>query len=231
MIPHRAQDWLNLFFTSPCGLCGRSAPRELCPYCQQQVASCQLANPQHSWRASLPLFAWGAYRGALKRVIAALKYDNQPQLARPLGQWLAEAWLASRLSPLQLTVVPIPLHPDKHKVRGYNQAALLAQRFCDVTRLPLRCRGLERSQPTEAQFGLSIVEREQNLAQAFCLGKDFLQRSPAQPVLLLDDIYTTGATARAALKTLRRSRIQVQGIVTLAFAEQLRSEHKGSDPV
>jgi len=177
------------------------------------------------------LFAWGAYGGALKRVIAGLKYDNQPQLARPLGQWLAEAWLASTLSPLQLTVVPIPLHPDKQKVRGYNQAALLAQSFCDVTRLSLRCRGLERSQSTEAQFGLSIAEREQNLAQAFCLGKDFLQRSPTQAVLLLDDIYTTGATARAALKTLRRSRIQVQGIVTLAFAEQLRSEPKGSDQV
>lgn len=221
MSPQRAREWLNLFFAAPCALCGRSAARELCHYCQQQIASCHLSNPKQFWQGTLPLFAWGVYGGALKRAIAALKYDNQPQLARPLGQWLAEAWLASGLSPVKLMVVPIPMHPDKQKARGYNQAALLARRFCDVTGLPLKCGGLDRSQPTEAQFGLSIAEREQNLAQAFCLGKDFLQRPPVQPVLLLDDIYTTGATARAAVKTLRRSRIQVQGIITLAFAEQL----------
>ncbi len=166
------------------------------------------------------MFSWGVYGGALKRAIAALKYDNQPQLARPLGQWLAQAWLNARVSGSQLTVVPIPLHCGKQQQRGYNQAALLARSFCEITRLPLQSQGLERRHPTKAQFGLSILEREQNLATAFSLGRDFSRQHPAHPVLLLDDIYTTGATANAALKTLRCSKIRVAGIVTVAFAKR-----------
>jgi len=172
----------------------------------------------------LPVFSWGSYGGALKRAIAALKYDNQPQLARPLGQWLAQAWRSSLRSHLPLMVVPIPLHQERQKQRGYNQAALLAHSFCQLTRLPLRCYGLERVEKTQAQFGLSIAEREQNLAQAFNLGKDFLRQHPAHPVLLLDDIYTTGATARSAATVLQHSGIPVYGIVTLAFAQQLKTQ-------
>lgn len=213
------QDWLDLFLCSTCPLCGRSATGELCQDCQRQIKSCQILNPGQSWRGNLPVFPWGTYGGALKRAIAALKYDNQPQLARPLGQWLAQAWLSSEFSRSKLTVVPVPLHPDKERQRGYNQAALLADSFCNYTRLPLRCHGLERPHQTQAQFGLSVSEREQNLDQAFGLGRDFSGQHPAHPVLLIDDIYTTGATARAALKKLQHSKIQVRGIVTVAFAQ------------
>ncbi len=57
--------------------------------------------------------------------------------------------------------------------------------------------GLERIRATEAQFGLSALGREQNLAMAFKLGSGFRREVPAKPILLLDDIYTTGATARS----------------------------------
>lgn len=218
------QAGLNLFLCSTCPLCGRTAAGELCQDCQRQIKSCQILKPGQSWQRELPVFSWGMYGGALKRAIAALKYDHQPQLARPLGQWLAQAWLSSKVSHSQLTVVPIPLHPVKQQRRGYNQAALLARSFCDYTGLPLRCQGLERLRQTQAQFGLSISEREQNLAQAFRLGRGFSKHCPAQSVLLLDDIYTTGATARAAIKTLQGSGIPVEGLVTAAFAKQLRDQ-------
>ncbi|HEY9846018.1 MAG TPA: ComF family protein, partial [Candidatus Caenarcaniphilales bacterium] len=220
------KDWLNLFFYTICPLCGRTAADELCPDCQRQIKSCQLPNSRQSGQGDL-LFSWGSYQGALKRAIAALKYDNQPQLARPLGQWLAQAWLASECSHSRLIVVPIPLHRYKQKQRGYNQAALLARSFCNLTGLPLRSDGLERVQKTPPQFGLSISQRRQNLDQAFSVGKDFLVTRPTHPVLLLDDIYTTGATARAVTKTLQDSRIQVRGILTVAFAEQLRQSRSG----
>ncbi len=208
---------LNLLLYSTCPLCGRSAAQDFCPSCQQQIQRCQLADPAQFWQGQPPVFSWGLYEGALKRAITALKYDNQRQLARPLGQWLAQAWLASKLSSTtKLTVVPIPLHQMKQEQRGYNQAALLAQGFCDFTGLPLRCEGLKRVRRTQAQFGLSISEREQNLVQAFCLGSDFLQNNSPHPILLLDDIYTTGATARAATQTLQQSGIEVYGLVAVA---------------
>jgi ComF family protein len=168
----------------------------------------------------VPVFAWGVYGGKLKQAIAALKYENQPQLARPLGHWLAQAWLNSQFASTRLIVVPIPLHADKQKQRGYNQAALLAQSFCALTMLHLQPRGLERIRGTEAQFPLSASEREKNLAMAFGLGPGFRHHRPASSVLLLDDVCTTGATARSAVQTLRQFGIQVYGLVALATSQR-----------
>jgi ComF family protein len=114
------------------------------------------------------------------------------------------------------TVVPIPMHPAKQRQRGFNQAELLARYFCDRTRFSLEVNGLQRVRQTEAQFNLSVQQRQQNLDNAFSLGQKFLKRPPSAPVLLLDDIYTTGATALSAAQTLQQHGIQVQGIIVLA---------------
>jgi ComF family protein len=209
---------LNLFLESNCPLCQRPTSKEFCQDCAKQLQRCQMPNPNCLWQRQLPVFAWGVYGGTLKRAIAALKYENQPQLARPLGHWLAQAWLNSQLASTRLIVVPIPLHANKQKQRGYNQAALLAQSFCEITGLPLQQTGLERIRGTEAQFGLSVSEREKNLAMAFQVGSRFRRHRPASPVLLLDDIYTTGATARSAAQTLQQQDIAVCGVVALAQA-------------
>ena len=211
---------LNIFFEPNCPLCQRSTSKEFCQDCTKQLQRCQLHQPIQ-WQGP-SVFAWGVYAGTLRRAIAALKYENQPQLARPLGDWLAQAWLNSppaysrdncRVTPI---VVPIPLHRDKQKQRGYNQAALLAQSFCNTTELHLQPLGLERMRATEAQFGLSAKEREKNLAMAFELGPGFRRHQPVSPVLLLDDIHTTGATARSAAQTLQQSGIKVCGLVAVA---------------
>jgi ComF family protein len=208
---------LNLFLQSHCPLCQRSTPGELCEYCQRHLRKCQLQDPNIRSQESLQVFIWGVYGGSLKRAIAALKYENQPQIARPLGRWLGEAWLLNSPKRQQkFIVVPIPLHRSKQKQRGYNQAALLAQSFCETTGLKFKLNGLERVKQTQAQFGLSPLEREQNLAAAFIVGQELRDRHPDLPVLLMDDIYTTGATVAAAVQTLSKARITVAGIVALA---------------
>lgn len=214
MNPFQGWRLLNLFLESNCPLCQRPTSKEFCQDCVRQLQRCQL--PHSSWQGQLPIFAWGVYGGTLKRAIAVLKYENQPQLARPLGHWLAEAWLNSQLASTQVIVVPIPLHPNKQKQRGFNQAAVLAQSFCEMTGLELQQKGLERTQETTAQFGLSVSDREKNLAMAFQLGSGFRHHRPRHPVLLLDDIYTTGATARSAAQTLQQQGIVVCGMVAIA---------------
>ena len=158
------------------------------------------------------------YGGVLKRAIATLKYDKKTQVAQMLGSWLAEAWLNSPFTANQPIVTPIPLHATKLSERGFNQAELLARSFCQVTGLKLRSQGLERTRHTARQFELSGKEREQNLAGAFQLGSDFLHHRPTRSVLILDDIYTTGATARSAAHTLRQAGIEVCGVVAIAAA-------------
>jgi len=213
--------WLNLFFQSRCSLCSRPAPAELCRDCRRQLQSCE-SRADQVWMGSLPVFAWGIYEGPLKRAIAALKYNHQPQIARPLGQWLAQAWLAQAPLPGNLWIVPIPLHPHREQQRGYNQATLLAQSFCDYSGLALKRQGLVRVRATQPQFGLSAPDRDRNLTSAFQLGED-LDKSPAKPVLLLDDIYTTGATVRSAAAVLHEAGIQVWGCVTVARAKLIAS--------
>lgn len=217
------KSFLNLFLKSNCPLCGRPADRELCPSCDRSLLRCQFTNPGQFWKGQLPVFVWGRYGGILKQAIAALKYENQPQLARPLGTWLAQAWIKSphcqvkpavRLRSPQV-VVPIPLHADKLKQRGFNQAELLAESFCQYTGLPLCRQGLERVRATEALFGLSRTERQQILADALSVGKSLTQKRPKQ-VLLLDDIYTTGTTVGEAARVLGRQGISVYGVVAIA---------------
>jgi ComF family protein len=177
-----------------------------------------MKNPSKFWQGELPVFVWGAYSGILKQAIAALKYENQPQLARSLGHWLGQAWLKSPAATRtkKLTVVPIPLHPTKLKQRGFNQAELIARSFCEFTGYKHQALGLERVRVTQAQFGLSAQEREQNLTDAFAIAKSLSQAPSTSPVLLVDDIYTTGATACSAAQTLRRQGIGVYGVVAIA---------------
>ncbi|MEA5580798.1 ComF family protein [Nodularia harveyana UHCC-0300] len=214
-------NFLNLFLQSHCLLCQRATSTEFCPYCIRQLQNCQHQNPAGLWKPPIPVFGWGTYGGIVKRAIAVMKYENQPQIGRPLGQWLGEAWLLSNVSQCQPTlpvVVPIPLHPRKQKKRGYNQAALIAESFCQTTGLKLQLHGLTRVQETEAQFGLSASERETNLAEAFAVGQKLRRRRVNVPVLLVDDIYTTGATARSAVKTLNQAGIAVLGLVAVTTA-------------
>lgn len=212
---------VDLCLESSCPLCQRSTAQELCLDCQQRLQRLQLPASCQTWQPPLPVFAWGSYDGSLKRALATLKYENQPQLAQPLGDWLAQSWLqfaptSPKPLPKSLIVVPIPMHFAKQQQRGFNQAELLAKAFCQRTRLPLQPQALMRNRSTEAQFGLSIAAREQNLSGAFTLGADLAKRSPSSVVLLLDDIYTTGATAQSAAQTLWQHRISVYGIVTVA---------------
>lgn len=228
---------LNFFLESNCPLCQRQTAKEFCQDCARQIQHQALPNPTQLWQGQLPVFAWGIYGSALKRAIAALKYENQPQLARPLGHWLAKSWstfslvepplstlFASSSSPLATTrtliVVPIPLHSSRQEQRGYNQSALLAQSFCQTTGYCLQQMGLQRIRPTTAQFGMSAEARARNLATAFDLGSGFRRNYPDRPVLLLDDIYTTGATAKSAAQTLHQSGIQVYGLVAIAISQK-----------
>ncbi len=213
---------LNLFTESNCPLCQRPASQEFCEYCHKQLQKCRLTESKRTKNNLLspPVIAWGAYGGAIKRAIATMKYNNHPEIARPLGEWLGETWLQNYGSE-PFIVVPIPMHPEKQKERGFNQAALIAKSFCQTTGLKLKLNGLQRIKATEALFGLSPTERKETLIQAFELGKDF-RKPPNVPVVLVDDIYTTGATVNSAIEILSKSGIIVSGIAAVAVPSKVK---------
>lgn len=211
------KSFLNLFVQSNCPLCQRPASEEFCEYCHKQLQKCRLtgSNSSKNNLLSPPVIAWGAYGGAIKRAIATMKYNNHPEIARPLGEWLGEVWLQEYGSKGSFMVVPIPMHPEKQKERGFNQAELIAKSFCETTGLKLKVNGLQRVKATEALFGLSPTERKETLTQAFDIGKDF-RKPPNVPVIIIDDIYTTGTTVNSAVETLSKSGITVSGVAAVA---------------
>ncbi len=206
------QPLLNFFLKPPCPLCDRPTTDHLCIYCQRQLLETKLQQPlqPHS-----NLLAWGKYDGALKRTIAACKYQNHPELATHLGYLLGIAWLKCYSGQQQLCVVPIPLHVDKQRERGFNQADLIAQGFCRQTRFSADA-SLQRIKSTQAQFQLSPSDRQRNLQDAFQLAPH--HKLTGRLVLLIDDIYTTGATISAASQVLQASSIQVFGVAVAAIA-------------
>jgi ComF family protein len=216
----QAASALSQLWLSPrCPLCDRSPARPFCDSCWRQIQSCQtLTGPTRDAHA-LQVLSWGWYQRPLKGAIAALKYDGHRAIADPLGRALGDWWqqrpIPTRRPPW---VVPIPLHGEKQRQRGFNQAALIAAAFCRQTGLLLQAQGLRRQRPTQPQFGLGMAERQQNLADAFVLG-DWSRPQRQRPILLLDDIYTTGTTAQAAAAVLRRAGWSVCGMVTVARAQ------------
>ena len=213
--------FLNIFLKPNCPLCQRSADRELCQYCEKQVWRCQFPNGGEIFPGKVPVFIWGQYKDTLKRAIAAMKYEDNPQIARPLGYWLADGWLASSVATLdKVVVVPIPMHKKKQRERGFNQAELLANSFCEATGLQIRRNALARVKQTQALFGLSRGERLETVKDAFVVGKDLRKRRPRVSVLLVDDIYTTGATVNSAIEVLQKGGIRVVGVLAIATTKK-----------
>ena len=207
--------FLNIFLKPNCPLCQRSADREFCQYCEKQVWHCQFPNGGEIFSGEVPVFVWGQYKDSLKRAIAAMKYEDHPEIAKPLGYWLADGWLAT--APREKAVViPIPMHKKKQRERGFNQSELLANSFCEATGLQIWRNALVKLKQTQPLYNLSSQERLEMVKDIFAIGKDFRNRSSYAPVLLVDDIYTTGATVNSAIEVLRKAGIKVVGVLAIA---------------
>ncbi len=202
-----------------CPLCQRPAEAVLCKDCDRQISACQSPEFLQSDRPispTIPLYSWGIYDGALKRAIAACKYDNHPQIMEAIAVQIASRYQDHRhtFPKARIPIVPIPLHANKLKSRGFNQAEVAAKKFCDLANLP--CRPLlQRVKDTKAQMQTKTIrERQENLSQAFAVQSKFLGKIPE--VMLFDDIYTTGATIREAIATLEHQNMQVRGVIAIA---------------
>jgi ComF family protein len=162
----------------------------------------------------------------MRAAIHALKYDRMSPAARRLGTMLAVA--IAQLgpdAPTDLLVVPVPLYRTKQKERGFNQARILAR--CAVGallkshpdwRLTLAPTTLMRLRSTDSQAGLTQRQRRQNVRGAFKVSDP--SAVSGKHILLIDDILTTGATARAAAQALLRAGAASVYVATLARARR-----------
>lgn len=163
----------------------------------------------------------------MKEAIHAFKYGRLYPARRELGRMLAEA--IGRLSddaPKEMLVVPVPLHRSKFAQRGFNQARVLARHALGFLAkshpswdLTLADRSLMRLRATQSQAGLSPRERRLNVRGAFAVSDPAAVAE--KHILLIDDILTTGATARAAAQALLDAGAAAVRVATLARALRL----------
>ncbi len=172
--------------------------------------------------------AYGSYETGLRDLIHLLKYQQVRPAASVLGRMLSEvfATLESGWGDAALLVVPVPLFPSKLRQRGFNQAELIARAALKLfaSRQPYVLCGdvLERVRDTQSQTGLTPHQRRANLRGAFRV-KNRDQISHPE-ILLVDDVFTTGATASECARVLRRAGAARVWVATVARTLKAESQ-------
>ena len=150
----------------------------------------------------------------LKSVIQRYKYNRDVWLARPLAALLVER--APFVVGVYDVVMPVPLHVERLRWRGFNQAQFLAQPLARAAGVALDPHSLQRVRPTRPQVDLDEKERRHNVLGAFRVTRP--QRIAGRSILLVDDVYTTGATVNECSRALLQAGAKRVDVLVLARA-------------
>ncbi len=221
--------------TYGCGMCGEALGLDLdledSRFARQMAESllcreCRMAPPDFDQALS-----YGTYQGELRSLIGLLKFDGVPSVAGVLSERLAQVML--RLEPRAMLVVAVPLYKARERQRGYNQSVMLAdkalvhvRRIRPEWKLTASHGILGRRRSTESQYVLSRKGRRRNLRGAFALTGDVAGRE----VMVVDDIMTSGATARECARVLKGAGATKVWVVTLARAQKVEFARAREDP-
>jgi ComF family protein len=209
-----AECWEGIVRVTPpwCEVCGA-------PFDPRAQAAPRCADCRGKRRPFSAARSAAHYEGPLAQAIRRFKYHSQMVLGKPLGALMVEALegAAGRdLDPATVDVVcPVPLHESRLRDRGFNQSELLAESVAVAIERPLK-HLLERTRPTLPQVDLPAASRAQNVRDAFAVRLEEVIAS--QRVLLIDDLFTTGATLLECARILRRAEAEEVRVLTLARA-------------
>lgn len=208
---------LELLYPHTCCFCGKAHVEGICEECREEIVDIQeprckacgkpILSEEKEYCADCerqPIYyeqgknLW-VHKGKVSRSIYQFKYHNRRiygktyalELFRRYGTYI-KAWKID-------VILPIPIHVKRRRKRGYNQTEIIAKELAMLTGIPMDLESVKRIQDTRPQKELDQRERRQNLQKAFVLKK--IAESPRR-ILLIDDIYTTGATINAVAKLL-----------------------------
>ncbi len=160
--------------------------------------------------------ALGYYEGPFREAIHRWKYQGKTYFTPLFGEWMARGFFENWEAGLFDLVIPVPLHLQRLRERGFNQALLLAKEVGRRAGIPYRKRVLEKREPTVPQVNLSGAEREKEIKGAFHLSSKEGVRGKC--ILLVDDVFTTGATVNECARMLLAGGAKRVDVLTLAHA-------------
>lgn len=225
------KDFLALIYPRNCVACGNSLfkhEEQVCNYCYLNLPKSnfhkQEKNPveilfygraQLIMASSLYLFH---KKGSIQKVLHSVKYRGNKELATLIGKWYAEDLAKHETVKDACVIIPVPLHPNKFKQRGYNQSEEFAKGLAAGLNINIDTASLKRTEFTTTQTKKSKYERWENVEDVF----ELTDKKPLENkhIILVDDVITTGATIEACYKTLQ----QIEGIrisvLSMAYAEK-----------
>lgn len=199
---------LHLFYPHTCEGCGSDLLYDhqfLCARCMHQLPAtgffAKAGNPVEKifyGRVPVKQAAAAFYftkPSLLQHLLVQLKYKNNKEAGYFLGRMLGHALAASERFADTDVLVPLPLHPKKEFMRGYNQAALLCEGIAEVWPKPILTNAVTRTRFTETQTHQNRLSRWQNMEEVFAVTQPKLLTH--KEILLVDDVITTGATLEA----------------------------------
>lgn len=225
-------DFIELFYPRLCLACERQSPPRnhiICIPCQHFLPKTKFhlerENPftEHFW-GRIPIDAGAALYHFTKssktqHLVHQLKYKGKWQVGVKLGQMYGSALKNSPYFNMVEIIIPVPLHPRKEKIRGYNQSAQFAKGLSETMRIPWSNDALIRNAMTETQTNKSRMERFENVAAAFVVKNE--NQIKGKHLLLVDDVMTTGATLEAcAVQLLKVEGVKVS-LATIAMGTSL----------
>ena len=218
----------QLFFPHLCMGCGSdiiALDALLCTRCYLQLPVTGFFNAannpvEQSFYGRVPIAAAAAAfyftkHALLQHLLFQLKYKGHQKTGIWLGKQVGyQIMNSARFAPID-AVVPLPLHPKKQRLRGYNQAALIASGICSVIQQPLITHALTRTRFTQTQTKKNRAERWVNMEDAFTVVLPELLHN--KHVVLVDDVITTGATLEACASALLAASVASVRIATVAY--------------
>jgi competence protein ComFC len=186
-----------------CEKCGRLSNSLICSKCNKK--------PKLFFNRA---FHVAVYDGVFKELIHLFKYSKNDYLDRFLAGFLAETILKNQFLKESDFIVPVPLHWQEKWRRGYNQTELLACEVSKKTRMPVLSNRLVKHRKIFSQTMLSGKERLKNVKGAFKVKNSAILRN--KKILLVDDVFTTGATVNECARQLQKAKVKQINIITLA---------------
>ena len=223
------KDFIELFFPRTCCVCGEPLvgdEKEICLKCLYDLPEALNANGKENLverrlRGRVPVEAGTALlifkqKNSTQKILHQIKYKGNEHLALLMGQKFGKKLASNPLFDEIDVLIPVPLHPRKKRLRGYNQSLLLCQGIAKTFPHPIYDDILIRTQFTETQTKMNREERFDNMQGVFALRNP--ERIANRHILLVDDVLTTGATTEACWSTLKNVEGLRISIATLAIS-------------
>ena len=207
---------LDLLYPPVCGICGKIDQKELCPKCAIKLRNLEKARlyvyPHTHFEKHFYLFP---YEGIIREKLIQYKFQGKSYLSTFFAKILQNHEKMSRLLEKYDIIIPVPMYSKKEKLRGYNQTVLIAREIAKAYRnLIYDGKSLQKIKDTKMQSSLNKTERRKNIKNAYKVVNQ--QKIKDKKIVLLDDIYTTGATANECSKMLKQAGAKEILVVTIA---------------